>query len=137
MSTVPGPASGARMRNWESVLDPMWLIGGLLVGLVIWVGCGLVAFLARGGMDACGGLFGDTPVGWPEARGAMITAAVIGGVLWAAAVAAVGLGRLSQDRIMLVFPVSYVVALIVFCSALAPAYWGPIGCKPAPSIFGF
>ena len=140
MPSVPHQASHTQTRlarpTWDYRPSVWWLIGGLIVGCIVWAACGVIVWSWRGGMDACGGLFGDTPVGWPEARGAIITAAVIGGVLWATGGVAAGLRPNWEGKIMLAYPVAYVVALIIFCAAIAPAIWGPAGCTPAPSIFG-
>ena len=109
----------------------LWLIAALIVGFLIWVGFGFVALAVRGGVFAC--TMGDQPVGWTEEVGAPVTAAVIGGVLWAAG--GVAAGRLPDRRrlMLLAYAAVYIVALIVFCGVIAPAIWGPFGCDPGPT----
>ena len=57
-----------------------------------------------------------------------MTAAAIGGVLWAAGGVAVWLRPDRSRPIAIVYALGYILALIIFSAAVAPAIWGPFRC---------
>ncbi len=123
-------------RDWLGRLGAAiaWLVGLALIWACIWV---VYFFKATDPTLLWGGNCGPESDGWLGGRvGHMqggqyesaLTAAVVGDVLWAMALAAVwGLQR-RRGIVLLAFPVVYVIALVLLWYVVSPAVWGDPHC---------
>jgi hypothetical protein len=129
---TPQRASGFRIAAWLGGLAFLWACIWVLYFInatdpeLLWGGnCG------PEGDSWLGGRTGNMEGGRYESA---LTAAVVGGLLWAMAVVAVWRLHRGKGILLLAFPVVYVVALVVLWYGVSPAIWGDPHCVTAQPL---
>ena len=128
MATAPQHGPRGRFHvdvYWE--FPGSWLLITVPVELLLGIAYALVRVAAGGGVLPC--FLAGHPTGWTEESGASVAAVVIGAVLWLVGAVAAAVCPNRQGQVLAAWLVANIVAIIVFCLAVAPAIWGSFSCE--------